>query len=122
MRCTQLFSQVYSIETGLRSIWFWTRNLKSSEPFFPKKISLEMSVQFVELSKIPTVLLGRRKVNIDKGLYARIWWEIVNLVSPAYVGKWIIYSHPFLVVVGFWFHFLTQLIPFSLRPVALLAK
>ena len=46
-----------------------------------------MSVQFVELSKIPTVLLGRRKVNIDKGLYARIWWEIVNLVSPAYVGK-----------------------------------
>ena len=58
MRCTQLFSQVYSIETGLRSIWFWTRNLKSSEPFFPKKRSLEISVQFVELSKIPDCLVG----------------------------------------------------------------
>ena len=58
MRCTQLFSQVYSIETGLRSIWFWTRNLKSSEPFFPKKLSLEISVQFGELSKIPDYLVG----------------------------------------------------------------
>ena len=67
-------------------------------------------------------LLGRRKVNIYKSLYAQIYWEIINFVCPAYVGKWIIYSHLFLVVVGFWFHFLTQLIPFSLRPVALLAK